>query len=82
MPHVELKPCYSVSLTHDEFRLVTMALARMLKDPDDITRAAHLNEHLCHLRAVMLRDTLGVAERALEGAHAIADAVEDHQEKE
>ena len=71
MPHTEVKPTYQVTLTADEFRLVTLALGRLLKDPRDQLDALQLNIHLCAQREHGLGIWTEVAEKALQGAEKI-----------
>lgn len=70
MPHTDVKPNYKVEFTADEYRLVTMALAGLLKDGPDIERALELNEHMCHQRAQHLQNQAEIAAKALEGSRA------------
>lgn len=71
MPHTESRMQYTLMLTDQEFRLVTMALARMLVDEEDSSAALKLNTQLCHQRVVALHQAKEVAEKALEGASAL-----------
>lgn len=68
MPSTDIKPNYAVTFTSAEYRLVTMALAGLLKDPQDTKAALELNVHLCHQRSHNLNLCSEVAEKSLEMA--------------
>ena len=68
MPHTDARLNYTVTFTDREFRIVTMALADLLEDQDDIDEALKLNTTLCHQRLVMVNQAREVAEAALEKA--------------
>ena len=68
MAHADIKPEFIVTLASHEYRLIALALARMLKNEADIQAALKLNVDLCRIRAAMLKDQLGKAEHSLEGA--------------
>lgn len=70
MPHTDVKPNYKVEFTAEEYRLVTMALAGLLKEPVDLEKALELNEHMCHQRAQHLQNQAEIAAKALEGSRA------------
>ena len=71
MPHTDARMNYSLTLTDREFRLVTMGLASMLIDQEDVNDALKLNTQLCHQRLVMVEQAKGVAAMALENANKL-----------
>lgn len=73
MPHTDLMMSYHVKLTHNEYRLMTMALAGILIDQEDINDALELNVKLCQQRLKGLDDAAETAEKALEGAELKAN---------
>ncbi len=84
MPHcLNFKPNYIIDFTADEYRIVTMALAGILKDEEDIKAAKQLNVHLCHIRATMIKDALRTADKSLEIAKDINSvAINDNTEND
>lgn len=68
MPHTDAQPSYQVVLTAAEFRLITMGLAGMIQDSEDIRAALRLNVQLCQQRAVQLRQAHEIASKALQNA--------------
>ena len=69
MPLVSLHLTYAVQFTGAEYKLVTMALAGMLKPgSNDARDALVLNERLCAQRVAELK----VANEIATGAHAKA----------
>ena len=73
MPHTDLLLSYNIKLTHNEYRLVTMALAGILIDQEDINDSLALNVKLCQQRLKGLDDAADTAEKALEGAELKAN---------
>lgn len=71
MPQIDVKQSYTVILTAQEFRLVTMGLAGKLEDPEDVEDAIYLNLALCRQRETSLTAASNVARRALENASAL-----------
>lgn len=68
MPHTDLKAMYQLMLTHDELRLVLLALAGKLQDQQDLRGALALNVHICHQRAKSLNTAAEIANKALDSA--------------
>ena len=71
MPKIDTRMVYTIELTDQEFRLVTMGLANMLQDAEDATDALQLNTKLCRQRVLMVEQARQVADRALAGATAL-----------
>lgn len=55
MPHTDAKPTYRVEFTADEFRLVTLGLAGLIRELKDQENARKLNVQLCSQRATFLK---------------------------
>lgn len=68
MPHIDIQQTYKLSLTAREFRLVTMALADLLEDDEDIQDALRLNTQLCSQRERELATATDTAKKALTAA--------------
>ncbi len=81
MPHVDFRPSYQILLSNDEFRVVCLALAGMLKDPQDIESALVLNKHLLAHKVSHMTTTLEQAEKALERAESLAAPVETRKDR-
>lgn len=71
MPHTDARLNYQLTLTDQEFRLVTMGLANKIEDEEDVADALKLNTQLCHQRLVMVEQARSVAEKALENANTL-----------
>lgn len=68
MPHVDSRLTYSLDLNDQEFRLVTLALADLIIDQEDINSCLQLNTKLCAQRAKMTKQAAEVADKALANA--------------
>lgn len=73
MPQTDSRLSYTVTFTDKEFRLVTMALADMIENEDDVAEALKLNTQLCHQRLVMVQQAQERAAKALQNASALED---------
>lgn len=73
MPHTDMVPRYEISLTDVEFRVVTLALAGLLEDKQDIAASRQLNEQLCRQRGLLLKQAIDVASKAHEHAKKIME---------
>lgn len=72
MPHCDIKFHIHLQLTHEEFRLIGLALARRLAGDEDIQNALQLNVQLQELRAKQVAGWLDVCEGAFNVAKAQA----------
>ena len=61
----------TITFTQQEFRLVTMGLAGIIKDTEDAKDARQLNTKLCHQRVMEVDQVKREADRALENASAL-----------
>lgn len=65
MAYTEVEQNYLLKLTSQEYRLVTMALAGILKDEEDKQAALALNTKLCEQRTKALKNQHEVAYEAM-----------------
>ncbi len=70
MPHIDVKQTYSLELTSDEYRLIALSLAGLIKEEDRMEALA-LNTRLCTLRMKSLKNQHEVAFEAMRKAQLL-----------